>query len=350
MLKNSFVAAATMLGCGLSAAQSSVTIYGLVDEGITHTNRTTANGGKGSDTQLISGSSQGSRLGFKGSEDLGGGTKALFVLESGFDVSTGQTLQGGRMFGRGSYVGLSGGWGELTLGRQYDFMGWFLPAYAIGANTPAGLLAWGLPSYSAGGYSLDNRVWGDWVDNSIKYVTPTIGGFSGGAMYGFGETIGNAPKSNTMSLVANYDNGGFGSSVSYYSQQNAVGGSRKSIVAGGMGYSWDKFRVFGLVSDVRIHSEQSARATTADIGAVFNIVGNLFLGGGYQHQWRSDGLPDGRQVTASLDYKLSARTDVYTVAALGKDEAFGAQTVAALGAPSPTASQFAFRVGLRHKF
>ena len=152
------VIAAAMVWSGAASAQSSVTVYGLLDAGMTYTNKSTAEGSRGSAVQFMSGTAQGDRLGFKGTEELGGGTKALFALEMGFQLANGQLGQGGRAFGRSSYVGLSGAWGELTLGRQYDFIGWFMPAYATGANTPAGLLAWSLPTYAAGGYSLDNRI------------------------------------------------------------------------------------------------------------------------------------------------------------------------------------------------
>lgn len=351
MLNKKYPAAlAAMLGCGAGAAQSSVTIYGLVDAGVTYTSNSTLGGGHGSATQFMSGTAQGDRLGFKGREDLGGGTKALFVLEMGYQLSNGQLAQGGRGFGRSAYVGLSGGWGELTLGRQYDFMGWYLPAYAMGANTPAGLLAWGLPTYAAGGYALDNRVWGDWVDNSVKYVSPTFAGFSAGVMYGFGETAGSMARSSTLNLVVNYERGPFSASASYYSQRNALADARKSIAAGGAAYNLGKARLFGMVSDVRIHGGAGQRAVTADLGASYGLSSSLNVGGGYQHQRRSNGLGSASQLTASLDYALSKRTDLYTVAAFGHDKAFGAQAVAALGAPSTSSRQLALRMGVRHRF
>src|ERR1700688_50443 len=98
-------------------AQNSVTLYGVIDEGFDYTNN--VNGKK--DYELQSGYAQGSRWGLKGAEDLGGGVKALFQLENGFDVNSGNLNQGGRMFGRQAYVGLSSAkLGTVTLGRQYD--------------------------------------------------------------------------------------------------------------------------------------------------------------------------------------------------------------------------------------
>ena len=98
-------------------AQNSVTLYGLIDEGFDYTNNVT--GGKV--YELQSGFAQGSRFGLKGAEDLGGGLKAVFQLENGFNVNNGKLGQGGLMFGRQAYVGISSSqWGSVKLGRQYD--------------------------------------------------------------------------------------------------------------------------------------------------------------------------------------------------------------------------------------
>ncbi|MHA7685005.1 porin [Cupriavidus sp. PET2-C1] len=335
---------------GTAFAQSSVTLYGLLDAGLTYTNDVVKNGVQGSSVELMTGVAQGSRWGMRGTEDIGGGNKIIFQLESGFQLDTGVLSAGGRLFGYGSYVGAQGGWGTLTMGRQYDFIGWYFPAYAVASNTPAGLLAWSLPSYSAGGYSLDNRVWGDWVDNSVKYVSPNFGGFDFGAMYGFGEVAGSLGKSATTSVIANYNNGPFGASVSYYTQKNAVDSDTKRIIIGGAAYSFKSVRLFGLVSDVRISSAVRPRATTYELGAVYTVTQPLSIGLGYQYQSRNNDVGDAQQLTLSLDYQLSKRTDVYLVGAYGRDRGFGSQVVAAIGGPSSGSSQTAVRVGMRHRF
>jgi len=97
------VAVSAALAASAAHAQSSVTLYGLVDAGITYTNNV---GGSGR-VALVSGNISGSRFGLRGSEDLGGGLKTIFVLENGFNVNNGTLGQGGRMFGRQAYVGLS---------------------------------------------------------------------------------------------------------------------------------------------------------------------------------------------------------------------------------------------------
>src|SRR5689334_13059243 len=101
---------------GAAHAQSTVTLYGISDEGFMFNNNA-----KGKHLySMASGVMQGSRWGLRGTEDLGGGLKAVFVLENGFDVNTGALKQGGLEFGRQAYVGLSSGFGTVTLGRQYD--------------------------------------------------------------------------------------------------------------------------------------------------------------------------------------------------------------------------------------
>ncbi len=102
---------------GAAHAQNSVTLYGLIDAGITYTNN--QSGSK--NVQATSGQVNGSRWGLRGSEDLGGGLKAIFTLENGFNIDTGKFGQNGAEFGRQAFVGLSSNqYGAVTLGRQYD--------------------------------------------------------------------------------------------------------------------------------------------------------------------------------------------------------------------------------------
>jgi predicted porin len=103
-MKKNMIALAVTAAFALPVfAQTSITLYGVIDEGINYT----SNAGDKSAYQLESGYAQGSRWGLKGSEDLGSGLKAIFDLENGFDASTGAFGQGGRMFGRQAFVGLT---------------------------------------------------------------------------------------------------------------------------------------------------------------------------------------------------------------------------------------------------
>src|SRR6516225_8747523 len=109
---------------GVAHAQSSITLYGLIDAGLTYTNNQITGAGSGhSNWEMTSGAVQYSRWGLHGSEDLGAGLKAIFTLESGFNLNNGQYSSSNRIFNRQAWVGLSSrDYGSLTLGRQTDEM------------------------------------------------------------------------------------------------------------------------------------------------------------------------------------------------------------------------------------
>jgi predicted porin len=171
---------ALMLGAlaGTAAAQSNVTVYGIVDMAVVR-----ESGGTANTTKLTSGVEAGSRLGFKGTEDLGGGMSAIFLLENGFQSDTGALGQGGLLFGRQAYVGLQTKSGTITMGRQYT------PQYlAIAAVDPFGSGTAGDTKnlMAATGNSASR------MDNSVKYVSPSAGGFNAEVVYGAGEVSGDS--------------------------------------------------------------------------------------------------------------------------------------------------------------
>ncbi|MGL4573437.1 MAG: porin [Burkholderiaceae bacterium] len=197
---------------GSAHAQSSggtnVTFYGVADgfvqnaRGATNLNR------------LQSGGLSGSRFGLRGSEDLGGGLRGLFTLEAGINLDDGTFGQGGIAFGRQAFVGLQGGFGQLTLGRQYSSAYFASNDFSAFGNNPYGAST-GLIGGFAGGYE-PTRGAGSTatppaagatgngsptrVNNSLKYETPSFGGLRAGALYGFGEAAG----SNSQRLVDVY--------------------------------------------------------------------------------------------------------------------------------------------------
>ena len=159
---------------------SSVTLYGHLDTGIEHL--TNVQGG-GSLTRMpgLTGTAP-SRWGLRGSEDLGGGLSAVFALESGFGPDAGTFNQGGRGFGRQAWAGLSGGWGSVSLGRNYTMLYWALfDADLLGPN------AFGLSS-------LDSYIPNTRTDNSLAY-RGRFGAWSLGAAYSLGRDAVNAGPS-----------------------------------------------------------------------------------------------------------------------------------------------------------
>jgi len=226
-MKKSLLALA-VLGAfaGAAQAQSSVTIYGIVDTGITYTSKvgsvagTPAATATGSRFGLNSGILQGSRIGFKGVEDLGGGLSAVFNLEAGFQNDTG-AMQGAdastpsSLFRRKSVVGLQGGFGAVLAGRQTDILD-----DIGGSMTSVGDFG-GVVSNVGSGLS---RLQGTRTNNSIRYNTNNLGGFTGSLIYGFGETAGSASAGQAWGLGGKYENGPLALAAAYY-QAKANGAS-----------------------------------------------------------------------------------------------------------------------------
>ncbi len=173
---------AAALACAFGVApcwaQSSVTLYGVVDVAVERIN----NVGPASDSLTRMASLTGmlpSRIGLRGSEDLGGGLRAVFTLENGFAPDQGTSNQGGRLFGRQAWVGLAGSWGQVAVGRQVTGLFWSLLEADI----------MGPALYSSG--SLDAYIPNARADNALGYMG-RFGGFTLGATYSFGRDTVNA--------------------------------------------------------------------------------------------------------------------------------------------------------------
>ena len=165
----------------LASAQSSVTLYGVIDTGVEYVNNVGANKDGLFRVPNLTATVP-SRWGLRGSEDLGGGLKANFALESGFSPDSGTANQGGRLFGRQAWVGLSGPWGQVSVGRQYTMLFWaILDSDTLGPNI-----------YGSG--SLDNYLPNTRADNTVAYKGK-FGGFTVGATYSFGRDAVNAGPS-----------------------------------------------------------------------------------------------------------------------------------------------------------
>ena len=187
-MKKTLLAAALMAGfAGVAQAETSVTLYGILDGGIGYErvsgkasyleNRTGVPDAKSTRTGMINGVQFGNRWGLKGSEDLGNGLRAVFVLESGFGLDTGNQAQGGRLFGRQATLGLaSDAWGQLDIGRQTNIASKYLP----GVVSPFGA-SFGQANAGAV-FSQANTAR---YDNMIMYQTPNFSGFQFGIGYSF---------------------------------------------------------------------------------------------------------------------------------------------------------------------
>ena len=208
-MKKKHIAPFALLACaGAASAQSGVTLYGVVDTNIEYaTNLPGAtSGSSGNRVSMQSGGLSGSRWGMRGVEDLGGGLSALFVLESGFASDTGQSQQGGRLFGRQAYVGLkSSTVGQFTFGRQYttlfDVMEKYSPTGAYSTlYEPAGaIVGLNFRENSVVKYRFET---GPLAVQAHYALGGTPGTFQTSAAYGAGFDYASGP----LSFAAAYDN------------------------------------------------------------------------------------------------------------------------------------------------
>ena len=226
-MKKTLLAAALIVGfAGVAQAETSVTMYGILDTGYGYSQvkydkndvRIT-----GTSSGLTSGVVSGNRWGVRGSEDLGDGLRAVFNLEAGFDLGTGQTSNTGRLFHRQAWVGLSSdNWGAFTMGRQYNL------AYNGFTHDVNEGVSMGDMDRSFGGQGSSNR-----IDNSFKYVTPSFSGFKAGVAYGnpstsiervetAGVTTSVGERSNWLSTGLKYESGPLFVAASYDRASSAL--------------------------------------------------------------------------------------------------------------------------------
>ena len=290
-LRRVAVAAAVLLANMSSVhAQSTVTLYGVVDAGILYTSKTlslSTGQNAGHQVSMITGGHTPSLFGLKGTEDLGGGIKALFALESGIDVSNGGFADSnGNLFGRQAWVGLSSDYGVVKAGVQYSPFA--LSLIATDARD-ASYFGSGVPIYvgSVGVTGIFNA-------NAISYTTPTIAGFQGSAMLALGGIAGNFQAGHQYSASLNYSFGPALISAAMYSG-NAGGTASTTPVPStvqftgrtiGGSYRYDRLTVkAGFVNykvagsfDNRVYEGGAAYALTPaltiDAGAWYTSDGN----------------------------------------------------------------------------
>ncbi|MGU8083303.1 porin [Burkholderia pyrrocinia] len=370
---------------GAAHAQSSVTLYGIIDEGLLFNNNA---GGKHL-YSMASGVMQGSRFGLRGTEDLGGGLKAIFTLENGFDVNSGKLGQGGLMFGRQAYVGLSSQYGTVTLGRQYDSVVDFVGPLEAGDQ-------WG-GYIAAHPGDLDNFNNAYRVNNAVKFTSPSYGGFTFGGLYSFGGQAGQFSKNQVWSLGAGYNNGPLVLGVGYLNARTpgnfggmfnngstaattavsspvygayANNANTYQVIGAGGAYTFGAATIGATYSNTKFKGfsvgpfvNQTATFNNGEINFKYQLTPALILGAAYDYTQGSkiDGNSAAKYHQGSLgvDYFLSKRTDVYVIGVYqhASGNALDAkgnvvQATAAINglAGSSTSNQVAGRVGIRHKF
>lgn len=297
------------LACGFAApalAQSSVSLYGLIDTTIRYTTHENASGdGK---VQMGDGVLTGTRFGMQGTETLGNGYRAFFVLENGFLPDTGMASQGGRLFGRKAFVGLGGDFGSLKLGRDFTVIHEVIASYDTMALPNLGLIA-----FQSGNYTGGVR-----QDNMLKY-SGTFGPVTVAAQHAFGEVAGSFPASSSTGASVTYSSGNVKLAGGYQIMRDtatyfgtAVPVSDQQVWSAGGTYRWGKtlFNA-GFTRSTYDRAGYRDNAYYAGLKHAFDDAWTFYLTGTYDRmKINGDG---GNRYTAAMmvDYNLSKRTDVY---------------------------------------
>lgn len=377
-----------------ATAQTSVTLYGIVDAGVSYTNNV-----KGHALwQESTGKLGGNRWGLKGSEDLGDGLSAIFTLENGFTSTNGALAQGGREFGRNAFVGLSKrDVGTLTFGRQYDPLAdlvapysasnFWVPATHIGDN--------------------DNLDVTYRINNAVKFRSESFAGWQFDALYGFsnqaaGSSSQGFANNSAWGAALNYTQGPWSAGGGYVQLNHpdtasntggAIGGAsstsgddyssgffygidggvaRQRIAAAGGKVEWGAAIVGLTLSHVLLDYNDGAarKLTNADVNLRYRIGPAWMIMADYTYtDGRATGLPGAKnqplksswhQINFGLDYLLSKRTELYLTAGFQKALGDGSTKVGAqylpiaamttAGGASATNTQVTVATGIRHRF
>jgi predicted porin len=333
-------------------AQSSVTVYGVIDQAITSSN---GDGGNGSVTTLMGSGYTTERLGFKGSEDLGNGLKANFELEEGFNSANGYNdVQAGvQQWQRQSIIGLSGAnWGQVNFGRQYT------PVFSIQAQNSIFRVAGVADNYALTSTGMTR------ASNSIRYDSPNFNGFSVAAMYSFGDTgTGSASTASPKELGRHsglnlkYSNGPLDLAYGYGQQYGAAAPSVKTkanILIGSYDFKVVKINA-GYQTDKNDANPETVDHHVWNVGAEIPVFGADTVKLSYtKYVEKLTGATSADADLVGLGYvhPMSKRTVLYANYArmtnetnAAKNLAGGAQLISAAG-NDPSA----FQIGLSHNF
>ena len=370
MKKTLLALAALSTIAGTAAAQSSITMYGIADVGVVRESGNPA----GPVTKVTSGVSAGSRLGFRGTEDLGGGLAAIFTLETGISMDTGGSAQlassanpTGVLFARQTFVGLKGNLGTVTLGRQYN--PYFYTVYAI---DPFGTGHVGNSGNIMAFTGSNGR-----SNNSIMYASPTVAGFKGELLYAFGETVGSTRSGSVINGAISYTNGPLLVRLAANQTNNdtltASNPKTKNVILGTVydfkvakvsaGYATLKGPTppaFYVQEALGFYNATPYRAvknnpTTLDmrdflIGATIPVGPGNILASYINRKDRTATRQNATEAAIGYEYNLSKRTVWYNVYSRIRNENNAGYTVGNSGDPTGGSGDKAFATGIRHTF
>lgn len=359
---------ALLSAASAAAAQSSVTVYGIADAGLVREQ----GGAAGNATTISSGIASASRFGFRGSEDLGQGWSANFVLEAGARLDTGVQDTAGTLFNRQAYVGLKHkDYGALTLGRQYT--PYYLALSLVGDPFAIGLAGTSKNVMPAGGSNTR-------TNNTVAYQSPHFaGGFAVELGYALGEQQGSASAGRQIGAALHYTAGKLNARVAYNSRNNDLtaaagaaqsppvpaavrGNGRNTLLAANYDFGVAKaFAAYGINEGVNssplpntgtpfgaVKATASTDSRDVLIGATVPLAGNTLIVSVIDKDDRTVRDQDATQYAVGLTRALSKRTTLYTSYGKIHNRRGAGYTV---GNNSDVGSgDSAFNAGVRHTF
>ncbi|MFC5499275.1 porin [Caenimonas terrae] len=314
--KRAALACAALVATGTAWAQSSgssVNLYGVLDACVVSNKSAT-----GAPVQINGGGCYyGSRLGFRGNEDLGGGMRAYFQLETGFAADNGTLAQGGRLFGRKSIVGLAGGLGAVEIGREYAPAFYLLTSIdpmQLGIGSALATIWSGSPGTGAGR-----------TDNSINYQSPDLGGFAVRVQAALGEQAAPlaARGGDSKGASLTYRNKQLYAAVSYESIANPTGTADDRATTIGAKYDFGSFSLSAIAQSGAwqgTRPESAPSSATSIYSRRFNsylVGGSVRLGGDTlnatykRYDDRTAANFDATVLSAVYIHPLSKRTQLY---------------------------------------
>ena len=355
-----------ILACAVAAPcafAQSVTVFGLVDVAVEHVTRVGASG-SGLNRMPSATGSLPSRIGFRGSEDLGDGLSAVFVLEQGFAPDAGTFNQGGRAFGRQANLGFTGSWGSVTLGRQYTMLYWsFLDADILGTNI-----------YGSG--SIDSYIPNARTDNSIGY-RGTFSGVMVGATFSAGRDAVNAgnpaatncPGENAdskacreWSALAKYDGSSWGAALAV-DEIRGDAGAFAGLTSSALKDRRVSVNAYANLADLRVAAGLIRRDNGASVltprsdlwyvGALYAMTPVLKFDAEVFRLAFKGSADKATLLAARATYSLSKRTAIYaTVGHIANGGALALSVSGGAPGSSPVAgaAQSGFAAGLRQSF
>lgn len=353
-MKKSLLALALLGTFGSALAQSSVTMYGTVDAGVAYIKGQSAGGRV---ISLESGQQSYSRIGFRGTEDLGSGLKAIFVLEQGVQIDSGTSgystlgsaippsfadptnfLGNNGTFSSQAYVGLSSDkWGTVKFGRQFSpqydahlAIDPFMNGFAANINNFFGAF---------GNISVSQR-----MSNSIRYDTPEFQGFKGALAYSLGEVPGSISSEDQIGISAGYANGPLTIAYAYHRNNNDLLflDVFKSHFIGAV-YDFGVLKLHGAVDQNKLANTYHTRDYLIGVTVPF---GKFSIFADYtRKQDKILSNANASKYAIGATYPLSKRTNLYSAFTYVKNDA-----LSNISTDTPGTNVKTFQLGMRHMF